>query len=384
MEFHPRYEDDISRFNRFEDHASELNNDTTNGDSIDSADRSTAASNVSNTNKRVDDIEREVGIVKTKMENMDSKLDLLIAATAPTPRSSTPQRSQPARERTGPSEARLPPPRQLRREQDRDGYVERLLQEERMRPTNTAGKANIASDIFHESTIPKPYIYVTREACDSLKQKLDIRNTLAPMEYVHAALALINDNRSHHPQDREHILRHIQEVAHDAIDRQWDEVRRWTQFIWDEVEKDHLRWSDRQLIHNHRVSMAISGSKGRGQYTTTNSNHTEGRAQRTEVICRAFNSRSGCRHRSHHDEGHIRHQHICSFCDSINRHCTGHNVLGCNNKTQYPGQQRFPQQSQHQPQVQQPYRPQDNMQWRPHHPPPMYSQQYPQHSKNAQ
>ena len=363
VEFHPKYDTSVS----VPDSTSSAENEQ---------EKSVEGNQTSNI--RVDELEREMGRVRDKVDGIDTKLDMLIAAAAPT-RASTPYRPThdwAHSEGTGPL---LPPPRRLRYEENQNGYVDHMLREERFKPGPAEGKVHLASDIFTESLLPKPYMYISREGQHTLKQKLESRATITPMEYIHAAIKLVNDHRAYQPEDRDHIMRHIQDVVHDAMERPWENVRRWSQYVWDAVEKGEFKWSDSQLIHNSRVCIAMT-SGGR----TLQAAQPESKQQRSEVICRAFNSRSGCRQRSHHDEGTTKHLHICAYCDSVGRHCPGHNVIGCNSKNSQPGHPRPPQQV-GQPFGFNPPRPgPQEQQWRTHQYPPMYSQQYPAMSKNGQ
>ena len=262
------------------------------------------------------------------MKGIDAKLDLLIAAANPVS-SSTPKTG--ARREEGRDDC-LPPPRRLRQDENRAGYVDLMLQQERFRPAQVDGKAQLATDVFTENLLPKPYMYVTREGSQTVKQKLDQRASLSALEYIHAFVKLVNDHRAYDPAHKDDMLRHLQDVIHDAMDRSWEAVRRWTQQVWDAVERQDLRWGDTQLIQNMRVMSAIAA----GQKATA-SGAVDHKLGKQEVICRQFNTRAGCRQRTHHDEGQVRHIHLCAFCDSLGRHCPGHNVMGCNNKTQYPG-----------------------------------------------
>ena len=288
-------------------------------------------SGTSNRARRVDELER-------KVQGLDAKLELLIAAAhPPTPHSSTPRKVVGPYQRPA-QEVAFPAPRQLRQEQNEGGYVDLIIQQERFRPPTVEGKTHLAPDIFTESLLPKPYMYVSREGVSTLKQKLDIRSSLSQMEYINATLMLVNDKRACSSIERDGILRHLQDVTHDVMVRPWENVRRWSQYVWDAVERRELSWADSQQIHNHRVTIAINGSgSGRSAHPVMDNNQ---RSNKQELICRSFNTRAGCRQRSHHDEGQVRLLHICAFCDSLRRHCPGHNVVGCNNKSWTPGPPR--------------------------------------------
>ena len=352
VQFHPQYEEEISRYNRFQSsrEGDESHDESVAHQSVSSVAGTSAAS--ADKSQRIDMLERDVGLVNSKVDNIDAKLDLLIAAANPSRHSSTPRRPHPGPVPLSPTATHLPPPRQLRQDANRTGYVDHMLEEEKFRAHPVEGKTHLAPDIFTESLLPKPYMYATREGCTTLKQKLEVRTKLSAMEYINAALSLVNDKRAVQPRDRDDILRHLQDVTHDAMERPWEFVRRWTQHVWDAVEAKEITWADDQSIQNRRIRIAITGGGGGSKPAA----HAEqdSRGSKTEVICRPFNNRAGCRQRSHHDEGQVRWLHICSFCDSVGRHCTGHNAIGCNNKLMYPGHPRTQGPNPHQPQFQQP------------------------------
>ena len=322
ISFHPRYEGEVS-----------ILNDTI-LDTAPSQNESVAA--------RVGVLESNVVHVKTQVSNMDAKLDLILnsalfgpgASSTPPPRLTrqvTPPPRKTGRRAEPPTPYALPAPRGLREQENRAGFVDDMLSREKFVHIPTEGKTNLAFDVYSNTLMPKPYMYVTREGAQTVKQKLDIRSTLTYHEYMNALLALITDSRAFHPEERDHIMAHILDVSRDAMDRPWDTVRKWSQYIWDEVEKGNLTWRDRQSIHNHRCMMAIPSSRPPLVH--------EGRqTSKRDCICRAYNSRGGCRHRSHHEEGQVRLMHICSFCDSVGRQCTGHNVIECDSKLRGPNQ----------------------------------------------
>ena len=218
VDFHPQYEEEVSRFNRSHDVSS--NHTSASANTAESAGSSAAILNSSSA--RVEALENDMGQVKRKVDNIDAKLDLILAAANPATRTSTPRR--PASKRDGQAQS-LPPPRRLLQEENADGYVDQILQQERFRPAQVEGKAHLASDAFIENLIPKPYMYVSREGVQTLKQKLENRSSTTPMQYVNATIALLNDPRAFHPEDRSHILRHLQDVTHDIMERPWEDVR---------------------------------------------------------------------------------------------------------------------------------------------------------------
>ena len=172
VDFHPRYEDDVSCFNNFH----------TDSSAEEASDAPTHASTVAST-------------ISMNQSNRDGAL---IAAASPAGVTSMPKPRTPTESH---QTDRLPPPCRLRAQADRKGNIERMLQEERFKTNPTNGKAYLLPDIFMETPLPKPYMYINMEGCQNLKQKLDVRASLSPMEYVNATLALVNDHRAYHAND---------------------------------------------------------------------------------------------------------------------------------------------------------------------------------------
>ena len=291
---------------------------------------------------------------------MDNKLDLLLssvgfgqptAASTPPPAGNTTRRHNSGwspDSAQGPRPVRIPSPRRLRQQQNRNGHVNEMLRKERFAGLQSDGKHHLAFDVFSDSIMPKPYMFVTREGAQTVKQKLEIRPSLSMIEYINASLSLIMDSRAYAPADREYILAHIQDVTQEALDRPWEGVRRWSQHVWDQIDNGAFQWADVQKIQNQRFRILTLGGATAG--VRPGSHNEQKGGPRKEFICRALNSRSGCRSRSHHDEGAARLMHICSFCDSIGRQCPCHNVLDCDSKLRGPQPRTHYQQQYSQPQ----------------------------------
>ena len=318
---------------------------------------------------RVVRLEAEVGRVSSEVTSINAKLDRLVQAACPDPvpisYSTPPTRAHTQRGRVALDDTLscdlLPPPRQLRREANYDGYVDRMARADRFAPPVANGK-NL--DI-NEQPMRKPYMYIQRESCQTVKQKLEVRCELSQLEYTNALVKLVIDNRAYDPHDHPHIMRHLRDVTHDAMERQWSAVRKWSQHIFDLVENGDIVWADYQEIQNERLRVAYTAERS-GEAT----NRT-GQAP-SEFICREYNTRAGCRHRGDHTEGNIKVLHACAFCDALYKRCT-HSVLACDRKLQYAsarqGQQpQRPQQSQAQLNWRAPF---DQQQF--NHPPPQLS-----------
>ena len=190
---------------------------------------------------RVSMLECQMGDVKKEVQGINSKLDMLIGATLK--KSNPVSHSMPPRPPTQREvhETRfddtipynpLPDPVQLRSAANQDGYVNTMVDRARFAPPQHKGK----SQMFYDNTehdMPKPYMYIQREGCQTDKQKLEVRCALTALEYINATLALIRDTRAYDQVDLLAILRHLQDVTQDAMQRDWPAVRRWSQFIWD-------------------------------------------------------------------------------------------------------------------------------------------------------
>ena len=110
-------------------------------------------------------------------------------------------------------------------------------------------------------------------------------------EYVSASLALIRDPRAYKAGDREGIIAHIRDVAQVTIDRPWEGVRRWSQLVWDGIEKGNLTWQDEQKIQNFRFSLSLAGSGRQDRRPEQGGPRSTDHLR--ESLCRAFNSRGG-------------------------------------------------------------------------------------------
>lgn len=221
----------------------------------------------------------------------------------------------------------IPPPAELRRMENREGAVDRLVAREDYRPSAAYGKTRET----HESGIMKPYMYVDKEGCETAKQKLDVRHTLSPLEYINASLLLWNDPSAYDPEDSQPIIDHITEVSTDALVRPWSSVRRWSDFVWDSVDKGRCVWADTAFIRDARIRISYTNgapstsSSNGGNYGRGGSGYHN---DLTSVICRDFNNISGCKFSSSHDAGSLRYIHSCAFCDSVGRR-SSHSIQNC-------------------------------------------------------
>ena len=84
------------------------------------------------------------------------------------------------------------------------------------------------------------------------------------MEYVNATLRLLQDKQAYDPDDKDHILDHLTDATRDAQYRDWPDVLRWSQSVWDNVETDpKFKWANDQQIQNKRFTQALVDGRDR-------------------------------------------------------------------------------------------------------------------------
>lgn len=207
-----------------------------------------------------------------------------------------------------------------------DEFIQREMDRDRFSYAEPGKNA----DINIIRSFNKPYMYVYRDGLSTLKQKLEARQAITAPEYIDATLSLLSDPRAFHPNDYIDIFDHLRKVSRDALERPWHAVRRWTQYIWDEVESGSIMWADRDLIQEERVRMCLTSVYATPNPTQQNTYQIPARRAQgmQEVTCRAYNTRNGCSHRESHVDGHVYALHICTYCDSLAKTCY-HSVREC-------------------------------------------------------
>jgi hypothetical protein len=223
----------------------------------------------------------------------------------------------------------VPTPQELKRTGAVTDYIQQQLAAEAMRPQPTEGKSAIFTDIFAKKLIAKPYMYMEREGVSTLRQKLDKRVVMDPMEYITCLVTLIRDGRAEHSEvDRECMLRHLQQVTSDAMVRPWKQVRRWSQLVFDNIERGEYEWIDDNRIEAERIRIALTpaGVGPQGGIGVMGA-----ASARKHVYCRDYNLPQGCRMRSPHEEGALRKHHNCAYCEARGKHLL-HSIQNCQNK----------------------------------------------------
>lgn len=297
----------------------------------------------------VSGLKTDVGELKNDVANINGKMDNLLQAMdrlgmnqqtpetrqagstqqQPAPINSTATQTAPNHHNQGQQSVTNPMHRpNSARNRQYDEFIQTEMDRDRFTYPDT-GKMHPSVDILGR-VFSKPYMYVYRDGLSTMKQKLEARQSITASEYIDATLSLLSDPRAFHPDDYPDIFDHLRKVSRDALERPWHAVRRWTQYIWDEVESGAMVWADRDMIQEERVRMCLTSVYNTPNNSQISAYQIPARRQQglQEVTCRQFNTRNGCAHRESHVEGQVYALHICTYCDSLGRTCF-HSVREC-------------------------------------------------------
>lgn len=312
----------------------------------------------------VSELKQDVGSLKSDMTSMNGKMDeILEAMSRLAPRQTTPtsteQRNHSATEtqterqeqpeslansnsnhsinqnratasnnhHSGTVNNQQRRPRQnMSRHMSQDDFIQREMEKDRF----AYAEPGKISDCNSSRLFSKPYMYMYRDGISTIKQKLEARQSMTAPEYIDATLSMLSDPRAFHPDDYPDIFDHLRKVSRDALERPWNAVRRWTQYIWDEVESGAIVWADRDIIQEERVRMCVTSVYNNPTIHHQNTYQIPARRAQgmQEVTCRAYNTRNGCQYRESHVDGNVYALHICTYCDSLAKTCY-HSVREC-------------------------------------------------------
>ena len=202
-------------------------------------------------------------------------------------------------------------------------YVEEQLRREEYHATRVEDGKGIASDILTKHLDPKPYMYIKKAGVNTLKKKLEERESMTFNEYILAYIRMVRDPRADQMGNIYHHLEHLQHLAEDALARDWGCARAWSQDTLDDIEKGAYTWQDQHLIQLDRIKHAL-GAKSQHDAQTQQS-----REERV-TPCREFNGERGCINPTHHGPAHNRFMHICAYCYmQTGRHIYTHGKTAC-------------------------------------------------------
>ena len=210
------------------------------------------------------------------------------------------------------------------RPQTYSDYVAHQLQQEDFTvPRSDHGKA-MYPDIFVNNLAPKPYMFIERPGVNTMKKKLELRDSLPFNEYMAAYLRMIRDPRADQEHLNEFHVEHLQQVCEDSMKRDWPMVRRWSQATLDDIEKGKYGWEDRHQIQWERLNHAVLQVK----HIPPTQPRQEQRDM-CEIPCRDFNSMMGCINNRSHLGRNVQFVHVCSLCIAQTGDRAHHSAVAC-------------------------------------------------------
>ena len=141
-----------------------------------------------------------------------------------------------------------------------DYVVEQLCREGMSIPRVDDGKA-LVQDMFVKTMIPKAYMYLDRPGANTIKKKLDLRDSMTFHEYMSCFIKMIRDPLADQARNSDTLLEHLQQVVQDVAVRDWRSVRRWSQHTFDAMENGSYWWEDRPDIQFERFRYALMAAR---------------------------------------------------------------------------------------------------------------------------
>lgn len=218
----------------------------------------------------------------------------------------------------------MPTPAALVRDENRHGNLDTLIAREEFKSLPSNGKPAV-----RDSEFIKPYFYLEREGAQTTKQKLDLRASMSFIEYLNCYVKLINDHDAYDQNDKDDMLKHLGAVITDGMVRPWGNVRRWSQGIWDTIERGKCRWNSHYFIQEERVRVSYSTLQHvPAPAAPTNGVVSNQNVQTPALLCRDFNGTHGCAFSGTHESGNVKYVHACAYCDSLGRR-SAHSFQRC-------------------------------------------------------
>lgn len=161
-----------------------------------------------------------------------------------------------------------------------------------------------------------PFKFVTR---GPEKKKLSF-NTLTLAEHIFGMFCML-DEPDFDPGLKPYIVAHMREVAEDASEFEWPNVRRWSEEVFNLVAERRLPqgWGSAQKIQNLRTEMSRVDSARLASHKDFPNKKFAGNAGQHDNLrggppCQNYNSSQGCPLQSGHMLNGKRQVHVCSYC----------------------------------------------------------------------
>lgn len=161
-----------------------------------------------------------------------------------------------------------------------------------------------------------PFNYVTR---GPEKKKLSF-NTLTLAEHIFGLFCMIDDPEID-PATRPNLVAHMREVAEDASEFEWPNVRRWSEEVFSLLADRRLTdgWGDKARIQNLRTGMSRIDAARLHFHKDNNPRRFPSSANQSDNLrggppCQDFNGPNGCNLQSGHMMHGRRQVHVCAYC----------------------------------------------------------------------
>ena len=118
-----------------------------------------------------------------------------------------------------------------------------------------------------------------------------------------AYTAMMQDGTLIHPEDKPAHMEHLRQVCQDTVDWPWPAVRKWSNLVFDQIERGEITWADKQTIQYERMRTVMAVRPDQQMVVT--------------VPCPKFNEGACQRSVDTHREGSVTFSHVCNYCSSV-------------------------------------------------------------------
>ena len=185
-----------------------------------------------------------------------------------------------------------------------------------------------------------PYMFIQREGVkeNDYNKKFQLRESMDFTEYIKAYMNMLTCKSPPFPiigHVRFH-LEHIEQLAEDNRIKRWEVVRKWSQYMFDNVEKGSITWENELKVQLTRQRVQEAAERS----TTSSVN--------TSSICKMYNAMpNGCsaeeedKNCKEHMVGTMVMKHICSYCNRTLGKSFNHPEWKCRNKRNNSNRSNF-------------------------------------------
>ena len=83
------------------------------------------------------------------------------------------------------------------------------------------GRRAILHDMFVKDPITIPFMFMDREDCGSVAQKLAARSSITELEYITAYIVLLHDEEVYDTRESRDMFHHLRSMAEDSLNTPW-------------------------------------------------------------------------------------------------------------------------------------------------------------------